>query len=325
MTISIVEMAPAAKMIVEQVLGIKPGEKVCIFTDTERPQSITHLLAASVIAVGAEPVIVTVTPKEVGGIDPPAPAAAAIRSSDVVIAQASYAIVHTDTVRAALKCGARVCDMWGFNEDMMMQGGATADYAKVGELSHRIAKILTPSKKARLTTKDGTDIMLSLEGRQAAVLAAQATQPGQFCAFPDGEAAISPAEGTAEGILVNPFSMEKADIGFLKEGISLEVKGGKVTDITGGAVAKRLLEFLEPLGDSAKNIAELGIGTNPNCRIGVTIREMKKAWGTAHIAIGDSKSIGGKIHSSLHMDMIFLEPTLVVDSRTVLREGKVSI
>ncbi len=322
MSIVMLPMAPTARMIVEQVLGVKPGEKVCIFTDTDRSQNITHLLGSWVQAVGAEPVIVTIIPKEVGGIDPPPSAVAAIHAADVVIAQASYAIVHTETVRQAIKKGARVCDMWGFNEDMMVHGGATADYGKIGELSHRVSAILTAGKQARVTTKDGTDITFSLEGRSAAVLAGVANQPGQFCAFPDGEAAISPIEGSANGILVNPFSMEKADIGFLKEAISLKVVKGKVVSIEGGVIARQLLEFIEPIGDSARNIAELGIGTNPKARVGVTLRETKKAWGTAHIAMGDSKSLGGKIESPMHMDMIFREPTVLIDGKALLKDGR---
>ncbi len=323
MSISIVQMAPTAREIVEQILRVKPREKVCIFTDTERPQSITHLLAASVQAVGAEPVIVTITPKEVGGVDPPQPAAVAIQAADVVIAQASYAIIHTETAREALRRGVRLCEMWGFNEDMMVRGGATAGYSEIRELSQRLAQIVTSGKEAHLTTPDGTDLTLSLEGRQAHVLAASATEPGQFCGFPDGEAAVAPIEGSTKGILVNPFCIEKAEIGFLKEGLSLKVEGGKVVEIEGGVVASRLLEFLEQLGDSARNIAELGIGTNRKARLGATVREAKKCWGTAHIAIGDNRSLGGKVESPLHMDMIFREPTLVIDDRTLLKEGQV--
>jgi leucyl aminopeptidase (aminopeptidase T) len=325
MSMSIVEMAPAARMIVEQILGVKTGEKVCIFTDTGQPLSITQVLAASARAAGAEIIIVTITPREVGGVDPPLPAAAAIQAADVIIAQASYAIVHTETVRGALKRGARMCDMWGFDEGMMVRGGATADYGEVRKLSRQLAQILTSGKKARLTTPDGTDITLSLDDREAHVLGALATKPSQFCAFPDGEAAISPVEGSAEGILVNPCCVEKADIGFLKESLSVKVERGKAVRIEGGVVASRLLEFLEPLGDTARNIAELGIGTNRKARLGMTIRETKKAWGTAHIALGDNKSLGGKVESPLHMDMVFREPTLVVDGQTLLKEGKVSI
>ncbi len=325
MSISIEQMAPTAGIIVEQVLAIKPGEKVCILTDTQCSQNITQLLAASARGAGAEAVIVTITPREVGGADPPSSAAAAIQAADVVIAQASYGILHTETVRGALRRGARVCDMWGFNEDMMVRGGAIADYGEIKELSQRLAQVLTSGKEACLTTREGSDLTMSLADRQAHVLAALATEPGQFCAFPDGEAAISPLEGTAKGILLNPFCMEKEELGFLKEGMSLKVDGGKVVKIEGGAVANQLLAFLEQIGDSARNIAELGIGTNPKARIGVTIREMKKSWGTAHIALGDSKSLGGKVESPLHMDIVFREPNLVVDGQTVIKEGQISL
>ncbi len=325
MSISIVQMASTARIIVERVLAIKPGERVCVLTDTQCPQSITHLLAATAQAAGAEIVIVTILPREVGGVDPPPSAAAAIQAADVVIAQASYSISHTETMREALRRGARLCSLWGFSEDMMVRGGATADYGEIKELSQRLAQVLTSGKEARLTTQDGSDFTMSLVDRQAHALAGSATEPGQFCGFPSGEAAISPLEGSAKGILVNPFCIEKEGIGFLKEGLSLKVDKGMVVEIEGGVVANQLLGFLKQAGDSARNIAELAIGTNPKARLGVTIRETKKAWGTAHIALGDNKSLGGKVESPVHMDIVFQKPTLVVDGQTVLKEGQVSL
>ncbi len=325
MSILIVQMAPTSRMIIERVLGIKPGERVCIFTDTQCPQSITHLLAATSQAAGAETVIVTTLPRTVGGVDPPLSAAAAIQAAEVVIAQASYAVFHTETIREALRRGARMCDMWGFNEDMMVRGGATADYGEVKALSQRLEKILTSGKEAHLTTPDGSDFRMSLVGRQAHALVGTATEPGSFCAFPDGEAAIAPLEGSAKGILVDPFCIEKEGMGFIKEGLTLKVDGGKVVEIKGGMVANQVVEALEQIGDSARNIAELGLGTNPKCRPGISIRETKKTWGTAHIALGDSKSLGGKVESPMHMDMIFRKPTLVVDGQTIIKDGQVTI
>jgi 2,5-dihydroxypyridine 5,6-dioxygenase len=322
---SIIEMAPTAKIIIEQVLGVKPRDSVCILTDTGRSKDITEILAASVRAAGGEVVIATMVPREVGGIDPPAPAAAAMLAADVVLAQASFGIIHTETTRNVLKRGGRLCDMWGFTEDMMTHGGATADYVEVNRLSRLLEKILASAKKARLTTKDGTDVTFVLQDRPAHTLAGMATKPGQFCAFPDGEAAISPVEGTTEGIMVNPFAMERADLGYLKENITLKIKGGKVVAIEGGAAASTLLKVIEPIGDTARNIAELGLGTNPKCRIGVTLREGKKTWGTAHIAMGDNKSLGGVVECPMHMDIIFREPTVTVDNQTLVKDGKVIV
>ena len=39
-----IQMAPTARRIVETVLAVKPGENVCIVTDTECPHTITESL-----------------------------------------------------------------------------------------------------------------------------------------------------------------------------------------------------------------------------------------------------------------------------------------
>ena len=70
MPASWVDMAPTAKVIVEQVLGIQKGEQVAILTDTQRPESITQLLATAVRLAGAEAVVLTMKPAQFGGVDP---------------------------------------------------------------------------------------------------------------------------------------------------------------------------------------------------------------------------------------------------------------
>ena len=78
-----------------------------------------------------------------------------------LIAQTSFALAHTDACREVLKAGSRQVHMWGFTENMMMRGGALADYGEVKKLSIRLAEYLSNGKKAHLTTPDGTDIEIS--------------------------------------------------------------------------------------------------------------------------------------------------------------------
>jgi leucyl aminopeptidase (aminopeptidase T) len=93
--------------------------------------------------------------------------------------------------------------------------------------------------------------------------------------------------------------------------------------ISGGPQADFLAQVLDTAGGAARNIAEFAIGTNPKCRLGVTIREAKKTWGTAHIGIGDSKSVGGDVAGPLHFDIVFVDPTVTVDDTIVVKDGKV--
>ena len=77
------------------------------------------------------------------------------------------------------------------------------------------------------------------------------------------------------------------------------------------------------MGDSAHNIAEFALGTNPASLLGTKMRESKKAWGTAHVGLGDNKSIGGVVDSPLHIDLIFRNPTVTVDDLVLVKDGKI--
>ena len=318
-------MAPTARRIVEQVLDVKEGELVLLVTDSDRPASVTEALAHALSAAGAKLSVMHMPPHMNGGIDPLPHVGAAMAASDVVILQTSFATIHTETARNALRQGARVLDMWGWREDMMVAGGALADYDEVARVTRTISDIYTEAKTGRFTTPDGCDMEFSLEGRTCFPLIGVARKSGEFAACPDGEAAMSPLEGTSNGVMVNPFSIERKDLGFVTEPMRIEIKDGKVASITGSAAADRFWKLLDENGDLAKNVAEFAIGTNPACRPRETMREAKKTWGTCHMAVGDSGSIGGVVEAPLHIDMIFDNPTVWADEQMIIQDGKILV
>lgn len=319
------QMARTARRMVESVLGVQPGERVLIVTDPERPPSITEVLATVVGAAGAAPIIVRMLPHSVGGQEPSPPVAAAMAAADVVILQDTYALVHTDAFRAAAAKGVRLLELWGVTEDMMVRGGLVADYAEVGRITAALTKLAEGAGQARLTTAAGTDLTVSMAGRPAIPLTGEALYAGSFTSLPGGEVAIAPVEGTAEGVLIDPFLLERHDLGYRREPFRLEVRGGRVVGAAGGREAQAVMRMIEENGESAANIAELALGTNGWCRPYESLREAKKALGTAHVAIGDSRSIGGEVYSPIHMDMIFDHASVTFDGRPALTDGRLAI
>ncbi len=314
------QMAPTARMIFERVVALKPGENVCILTDTESSQNITQTLAVVARAMGAEVTILTMTPRELGGEEPPRVVAAAIAAADVLLSNISNSITHTNAQREALKRKARVCNLREVDDEMMLRGGVTADYGEVKRLTDKLVDLLTTAKKVTITTAEGTSLSLVVEGRTGAGLSGWATHPGEFSGLPDGEAAIAPMEGSTEGIIVNPYVTEK--IGFIKEPFKVIVKNGTVSDIQGGTEAMQLRNILEKREPLAKNCAaDFALGTNPSCRVIPKSREIKKKLGTAHVAIGDNKTLGGNVDASLHVDIIVLRPTVMIDGEPILSNG----
>ena len=73
----------------------------------------------------------------------------------------------------------------------------------------------------------------------------------------------------------------------------------------------------------ADNIGEIGIGLNPAARIADEITEAKKAFGTVHIALGDSANeYGGLVECEVHLDGLVMEPTIEFDGVAVVVGGR---
>ncbi len=53
--------------------------------------------------------------------------------------------------------------------------------------------------------------------------------------------------------------------------------------------------------------------------------EDKKYWGSVHIAIGDNHIIGGTVTSELHLDGLLLRPTVELNGRIIVQDGRLTI
>lgn len=319
------QLVPTACRILRQSLGLSEGERLTIVTDTEAPRLVTEALAAACASIGGVPVVVTMPPHDVGGIEPPPAVAGAMLQSEVMIFQTMAGMIHTDAARDAARSGARFLDMWGCTEEMMIRGGPTADYDEVADVSNRVHEAVRGGESVHVTTALGTDIHIPMKNRPLFCFTGHAREPGSFSAMPEGEVTICPAEGESEGVLVGPVALERRDIPFPKESFTARVERGRIAAVEGGREARLVSEMLESNGETSRNIAEFAIGTNRWSRLGVTLREAKKAYGTFHIGMGDNRSFGGSVSSPLHMDMIFEAPTITVDGREIVREGVLTV
>lgn len=325
-------------------MGLKSGEKVLVVTDAptlddwkeknvDKLTDFTQrtLLAKTVSEIAAEglpecPVEFYVYPS-VGshGAELGAEAAEKLKTADVLIAITSYSLSHTKAREDATKAEVRVASMPLFLADMFYpKGPMSADYTKVKEETEKLSKLLTEANEATVKTSAGTDITFSLKGRTGLVDAGIFTETGAFGNLPSGEAYIAPLEGTANGKVV----VEKGWHIGLTENMTLVFKRGKVIEVTGGDnVGDEFRKLLKPGVDeepykSRRNLAELGIGTNPYAKRPDNVLEAEKIKGTVHIAIGDNAHMGGKISADLHQDFVLPKPDLYLDGKPVMRSGK---
>ncbi len=320
MGFEMMRLAKTAKMAVEVLAGVKPGENVCIATDTNK-LSIAQALAEACYAVGAETVVCIMTPRQIHGEEIPPVLAGAMKAAQVVFAPTSYALTHTKGRLAASKAGARILIIREVTEDTFTNGAVTANYEEVYAVTNQLVKRLDAASELRMTTALGSDIRMSIKGRSGVCLAALVRPPAWFASLPSGEAAIAPVEGTAEGTIIVDHAIDS--IGVLKEPIKITVRKGRAVSISGGEQAKRF-EKLVHSDKNASNIAEFAIGTNPLSRMLGNVAEDKILRGCVHIAVGDNHTIGGKTESGVHLDMVILKPTVWLDGEKVVDKGELS-
>lgn len=308
----------AAVTTVKDCLGLQPGESVLIITDTLR-HTIGRELYEVCLEMGNETMIMEMKPRQINGEEPPEAISEAMKRVDVVICPTTKSLSHTDARRNACAAGARVGTMPGITEDIMRRT-MQADYHAIAKRTRIIADILTNGREAHVRTAAGTDIRLPIEGIKAKPSTGLVLEKGDFGNLPSGEAFLMPRENESEGIIVVDGSL--AGIGLITdEPVRFVIEKGMAVAIEGGAQARQFEEIVNGIGQQARNLAELGVGTNDVAQINGTILEDEKVMGTVHLALGNNVSMGGTVNVGFHVDGVLLKPTLTIDGQVILKDG----
>ncbi|HLQ83078.1 MAG TPA: aminopeptidase [Pseudogracilibacillus sp.] len=303
---------------------IKKGEQVIIITEPKM-MSIAESVATAVNAIEAEPVITIMEPRLSDGEEPPTNIAEAMKESDVFISAVHTSITHTYAVKNAVENGSRGIMLTQFDEHMLVDSGVLADFPKAASTCKSVAEILENSKEIHLTTTYGTDLKMSAEGRKSNAMTGM-VESGQFAPVPTVEANVSPLEGSANGKIVCNASIPYIGIGVLKENVEVSVKNGMITSIEGGDQANILKENLKSKNDeNVYNIAEIGVGLNPKCKFIGLMLEDEGVFGSVHIGIGSSITLGGNVKAACHYDLIMTGVTLTADATTIIQNGEVLV
>ncbi|MDR2527991.1 MAG: aminopeptidase [Synergistaceae bacterium] len=310
-------MIETAKRLLTNNMGLRPGESLLVVYD-ETTLRVGEAFFEAGRQVGAKAMALRIPLLAKNGEEPFSVVARAMAESDVVVAPTGASLTHTQAKKNACKAGARVATMPRITEDMFFNGPITADYNKVAELTKKITAFLDMAKTAELRSR-GYVLKMSLEGRAGIVSSGVYRNKGESGNLPSGEAYIAPVEGSAEGVVAIDGSF--AGLGVLQSPLKLTFEKGKLTKVE-GADAERLEAML---GDNpmARNLAELGIGTNDKARVTGVILEDEKIYGTVHIALGSNDTFGGAVAAGIHVDGIITKPELLLDGKLVTQNGVV--
>jgi leucyl aminopeptidase (aminopeptidase T) len=77
--------------------------------------------------------------------------------------------------------------------------------------------------------------------------------------------------------------------------------------------------------DSKKRIlAEIGVGLNPIAKLTGTMLTDEGALGCVHFGFGSNYTTGGINRINFHLDFVIKEPSLFIDKKPIIINGKVN-
>jgi aminopeptidase len=301
--------------ILKDIMGVKSNEAVLIIADKNKLEIGKALIKeAQKIAKGR---LLRVPVGKINGEEPAGIVAEEMLKYDVILITTTKSLSHTVARRKAVDKGARLASMPGITESMFIRA-ANADYKVVAKNSEHLVSLLSKANQVIIKTDSGTDLSLSIKGRELLGESGILDKKGMWGNLPAGEVCCAPVEGTTNGTLVIDASILGTQ---LKSPVKVTIKDGYAVSFEGDEVALRLKNTLASVGKDAFAIAELGIGTNIAAIITGNTLEDEKVLGTAHIAFGNNMSYGGSIDVPVHIDGIFRRPSIFVDKRKIMEKG----
>lgn len=298
-------------VVIKKCMGYRKGECVLIVTD-DALEGLAQPFFRHLREMKIEATLLVMKQRGVHGEEPPKGVAEALKMADIALLMTHKSLSHTKARRQAChRYGTRIASMPGITFDVINRS-LDIDYNDLRKKAHALSRVFSRARTLRVRTKAGTDLMMSIEKRKGHEDTGLYLRRGAFGNLPAGEACVAPMEGSAQGVVVVDASM--AGIGKISKPIKLTIKGGGAAEIS----SAKLRYIIRPFGPLALNLAEFGVGLNPKAKVSGNVLEDEKVIGTAHVALGDNISFGGKVRAPCHLDGVFFDPTVIADGKKII-------
>jgi leucyl aminopeptidase (aminopeptidase T) len=306
--------------IVGECVGLRKGESCLLMRDFDTTE-LHRALEAAIRSQGGVPIVASLP--EAAYLDEPlAPRLqTAMKSGEVVLINTKEIFPHGPR-RSATESGARLLSMCMVTDEMALRA-LDLDYDQLSRVTTNAADELSRSSEIVIRTEAGTEIRMEISDRPVTYLDGLAREPGKSTGLPAGVVALSPVPDTAEGQVVFDGSIHH--IGLLKEPVTVTVRRGRIATLEGGEQADALRNMLVSADENAWCIAEVGLGTNPNAIYTGNLVEDERVSGSGHIGLGRNTHLGGDIESILHTDATMRKPSIYLDGKTIVQEGRLLI
>jgi leucyl aminopeptidase (aminopeptidase T) len=327
------ELGKAARILVEELFGLKPGETMVITADTESNEQVVNATAQAVFAAGGKPVVLWLaSPLGVGkaadSMLPEAVLVAALRSADAWVEYNNQWIFYSTAYDKVYKddCALRHLCLVGMNPDMMVRCIGRINHPALKAFQDRLADLIKSSHHVRIASDAGTDIEFdNYPGRNVLCRDGYALTPGSH--MMSGQMSWAPALETLNGTIVFDGSINPPT-GLLDAPVCLTVKAGVVTKVEGSRQAQAFDAWLRGFNHPQMlRIAHSSLGFNPGARLTGDVAEDERIWGATEWGIGNigKQLIPNGVPGPSHCDGICLNTSIWFDGVRFTKDGQLCL
>jgi leucyl aminopeptidase (aminopeptidase T) len=312
-----------AAKIIRECCGLKKGEVVVVLTDPDASAQVAAALYRAAGEAGGEPILVETEPLPMPGADLPEALDELLARADLILAPTSKSVYHTTSVREACRdAGTRFVALSECDVDTFVNGGMNADLVGLTAAATRVAELLDQATSIEVQTPAGTNLTGELGQRRGLLSGGICRAPGDVIGLPTVEAFVAPLEASVQGTVVVDASCS-GGVGVVDEPIVVQIVDGRASDFSGGKAATQLRAALaQAETEAVYQVAEVGIGLNPECRITGRIIEDEGTYGTCHVALGSNVWFGGDNAAPSHIDLVQWKPTITLDGAPLCEAGE---
>lgn len=316
----LLELAGAARKLVEEAMPVQQGEQVVITADTSSDERVVWATAQAAYAAGATPTIIWYETLPNPCQDPPPPVARALTAADVWIEFAVAYTLYSNAHREAIASGCRYFCLSGMDVDMMVRTIGRVNYPLLDEMAGVLYELSHQAREIHITCPAGTDLVVQPDPQAPPTFTQMgAGEGGGYSQMLAGQSWFEELADTFHGTLVFDGALwPPAELGLLVNPVRITIDQGHIEGIEGGAEARTFQRWLDGMGDPLMYLVDHACyGFNPGVtRLTGRILEDERLFGCMQFGIGRTR-----MGAPSHTDGIVTRPSVWADDVQLEDEG----
>jgi len=306
-------------------MSLRKGESLLIITEPPSDQQLADALFEAACQLGARPITAMIPYRGEHNMDPPKTLAATMKAADAAVTLIPYesADFYTRPFLEMLQGGTRMLGFLSGTGDKLIRYIYEHDFTVTDRICEVLESVMGKAQEVRITCPRGTHLTATIGGRPVQLNPGKVSKPGEEGYLPPGVVGQAPIEESWNGTVI--FDAFAYPVGILREPIRVEIREGRLQEISGGAQAKLWQEWFASRKDpNIYWVAHYGFGINPTFTKLTGLKFLdERMYGLFDVGFGtnDLPCFMGKVRANGHTDGLLTQASVFFDGTCVFRDG----